>query len=89
MYAYKTEKAKREIRSKIYEIRIKQGISAGTMEGILSSILLEIKEEAVDEIVKECDVTIRGIADELEKAKAAAKKVLKAEPGQVSESDTG
>lgn len=87
--AIKIECAKGEIMNAMQQIQNKYALPPCIMDGVISSVLAEVRSEAKLELINTTNALLREKNEELEKAKAEAKKVLKVEPEQVSESDTG
>jgi hypothetical protein len=86
--AIKIESAKGEIMNAIQRIQNAYDLPPCIMDGVLSSVLAEVRSEAKIELINAANAMMREQNEELEKAKAAAKTVLKAESEDVSESDT-
>lgn len=86
--AIKIECAKGEIMNAMRLIQDKYALPPCIVDGVISSVLAEVRAESKLELINATNAVIQETEEELEKAKAAAKKVLKAEPEQVSESDT-
>lgn len=74
------ECAKGEIQNAIKNIKNNYTLPPCIIEGIISSALAEIRSETKVELVNAADAMMREKNEELEKAKAAAKKTLKTEP---------
>lgn len=79
--------AKGEITNAIVTASTVHGLSATLIEGVLADALSEIKSQAKIELlnvynkeVNDAQQEIKQLKEELEKAKAAAKKTLKTEP---------
>ena len=87
--AIKIECAKGEIMNAMQQIQNKYALPPCIIDGVMSSVLAEVRAESKLELLNATNAAMRETEEELEKAKAAAKKVLKGEPEQVSESDTG
>ena len=87
--AIKIECAKGEIMNAMQQIQNKYALPPCIVDGVISSVLAEVRAESKLELINATNAVMQETEEELEKAKAAAKKVLKAEPEQVSESDTG
>jgi len=85
----KIECARGEIMNAMQRIQDKYTLPPYIMDGVISSVLAEVRAESKLELINATSAAMRETEEELEKAKAAAKKVLKTETGQVSESDTG
>lgn len=82
--AVKIEYARGRIRNAISEIKNHYGIEPCIMDGILSSMLSEVREEIKVELLNETNEIIKEKDEELKKAKEAAKKVLKQEQQTVA-----
>lgn len=87
--AIKIECAKGEIMNAMQQIQDKYVLPPCIIDGVISSVLAEVRAESKLELINATSTVMRETEEELEKAKAAAKKVLKGESEQVSESDTG
>lgn len=87
--AIKIECAKGEIMNAMQQIQDKYAMPPCIVDGVISSVLAEVRAESKLELINATSAVMQETEEELAKAKAAAKKVLKAEPEQVSESDTG
>lgn len=87
--AIKIECARGEIMNALQKTQEEYGLPPCIIDGIFSSVAAEIKSEAKLELINATNTMMREKSEELEKAKAAAKKVLKEEHEKVSESDTG
>ncbi len=85
----KIECAKGEIMNAMRRIQNKYDLPPCVVDGVISSVLAEVRAESKLELINATSAELQEMNEELEKAKAAAKKVLKAEPEKVSESDTG
>lgn len=85
----KVECARGEIMNAIQRIQTAHNMPPCLIDGVLSSVLADVRAEAKLELINATNTMMREQQEELEKAKAAAKKVLKAEQEAVSESDTG
>jgi len=70
------ESARGEILNALERIRVHHDLPACIIDGILSSVLADVREEQKMEIINGSNQVIRELSNELEKAKAAAKKVL-------------
>lgn len=86
--AIKIECAKGEILNALEECRKKHGLPPCIMDGVLSSVLAEVRSEEKIELINATNAMMKEKNEELEKAKAAAKKVLKAEPEENPEQET-
>ncbi len=85
----KIECAKGEIMNAMQQIQNKYALPPCIIDGLISSILAEVRAESKLELLNATSAAMRETEEEIKKAKAAAKKVLKEETDQVSESDTG
>lgn len=83
------ECARGEIMNAIQRIQTAHNMPPCLIDGVLSSVLADIRGEEKIAIINATNAILREQQEELDKAKAAAKKVLKEEQEQVSESDTG
>ena len=83
--AIKIECAKGEIMNAMQQIQDKYALPPCIIDGVISSVLAEVREESKLELLNATSAAMRETEEELEKANAAAKKVLKAEPGQQGE----
>ena len=79
--------AKGEILNAMATISTEHDLSATVMEGVLADILSEVRSQSKMELlnaynkeVNDAQQEIKQLKEELEKAKAAAKKTLKTEP---------
>ena len=81
------ECAKGEIRNVLNNIRNNHALPPCIMDGVVSSIIAEIRSEAKIELVNATDAMLREKNEELEKANMEAKKVLKAELEENVESE--
>lgn len=84
--AVRIECAKGEIMNAMQRIQQQNALPPCIMDGILSSVLAEVRAEGKIEIVNDTNVLIKEYESELEKTKAEAKKVLDAESEVESES---
>ena len=80
--AMKIECAKGEVMNALERVRQQYNLPPCIVDGILSSVLSEVRSETKIELINESNAMMREKNGELEKAKAAAKKVLKTEPEQ-------
>lgn len=78
--AIKIEYAKKEILKNAEKLQKELSLPACIMEMVITSALAEAREASKREIISEASGEIIKKNEELEKAKAAAKKVLKDEP---------
>ncbi len=81
----KIECAKGEIMNAMQRIQSKYTLPPCIMDGVLSSVLAEVRAESKLELINATNAVMQETNEELEKAKAAAKRVLKAEPEQAPE----
>lgn len=72
------ENAKTEIRNDLENIMSKNGLSYSVMDEMVTHVLSEIREKAKIEYINAVAELVSEQKEELEKAKAAAKKVLPA-----------
>lgn len=82
------ESAEKETREAIDHVKQKYNLRPCIMDVIVASVLADVRKEAKAELIGAADEIIGRKNEELEKAKAAAKKVLKAESEKESEPDT-
>lgn len=80
--AVKIECAKGEIMNALERIRQQYALPPCIVEGVLSSVQSEVRAEAKLELINATNAMMREQGEELQKAKAAAKKVLKTEPDE-------
>ena len=80
--AIKIECAKGEILNAMEAIQKKHGLPPCIMDGVLSSVLAEVRSEAKIELINSTNEMMAEKNEELEKAKKAAKRVLKTEPDE-------
>lgn len=85
--AIKIECAKGEILNALERIRRQYDLPPCIVDGILSSVLAEVRSEEKIELINATNAMMREKNEELEKAKAAAKKVLRAESEEQSEQE--
>lgn len=69
--------AKKEMKEKIHEVKVRYGIPACIIEGIIQEIIVDLKEESADSLMNEVIEKLSKKNEEIEKAKKEAKKVLK------------
>ncbi|MBS6194255.1 MAG: hypothetical protein KH828_01560 [Clostridiales bacterium] len=86
--AIRIECARGEILNALREIRRQYSLHPCIVDGILSSVLAEVRSEEKIELINETNAMMQEKNEELEKAKSAAKRVLKTEPEQ-QDSDDG
>lgn len=84
--AVRIECAKGEVMNALEKVRQQHSLPPCIIEGVLSSVLSEVRAEAKLELINGTNEMLREKNEELEKAKKAAKKVLKTEP---EEQDAG
>lgn len=70
------ESARGEILNALERIRVQHNLPACIIDGILSSILADVRGEQKIEVINGSNQMIAELSEELEKAKAAAKKVM-------------
>lgn len=80
--AVKIECAKGEILNAMEAIQKKHGLPPCIMDGVLSSVLAEVRSEAKIELINSTNAMMAEKNEELEKAKKEAKRVLKTEPDE-------
>lgn len=85
--AVKIECAKGEILNAMEAIQKKHGLPPCIMDGVLSSVLAEVRSEAKIELINSTNAMMAEKNEELEKAKAAAKKVIRTEPEEIPEQE--
>jgi hypothetical protein len=83
------ERAKIQLNKAVENIRNEYGMPYFILEGIIKGVLADVREKEKRGILEESEKKISELRWELEKAKAAAKKVFNGESDQVSESETG
>lgn len=83
--AVKIECARGEVMNALESIRRQYNLPPCIIEGILSSIQSEVRGEAKLELINGTNAMMRDKNEELEKAKKAAKKVIKTEPDKQEE----
>lgn len=88
------ECARGEILNAVEKITREQGLPAAVIDGVISSVLEEIRGQEKMELVNafnklraEKEEEINALNEELQNAKAAAKKVLKQETTETKEAD--
>lgn len=82
------ECAKGEILNAMETIQKRHALPPCIMDGVLSSVLAEVRSEAKIELINATNAMMKEKNEELEKAKVAAKKVLKTEPEENPEQET-
>lgn len=85
--AVKIECARGEILNAMGEIQKKYNLPPCIMDGVLATVSSEVKAEAKIELINATNAMMREKNEELEKAKQAAKKVLKTEPDEITEQE--
>lgn len=85
--AVKIECAKGEILNALEKIRREYGFPACVMDGVISSVLADIRSEEKIELINATNALLKEKNEELEKVKKEAKKVLKSEPEQQEEGE--
>ena len=83
------ERAKIQLNKAVENIRNEYGMPYFILEGFIKGVLADVREKEKRGILEESEKKISELRWELEKAKAAAKKVFNGESDQVSESETG
>lgn len=78
----KIECAKGEIMNALDRIEKQQNLPPCILECVLSSVIAEVRSGAKLELINGTNQMLREKDEELEKAKAEAKKVLKTETGE-------
>ena len=78
--AVRIECAKGEILNAMETIQKRYELPPCIMDGVLSSVLAEVRSEAKIELINSTNTMMAEKNEELEKAKKAAKRVLKTEP---------
>ena len=88
------ECARGEILNAVEKITREQGLPAAVIDGVISSVLEEIRGQEKMELVNafnklraEKDEEINALSEELQKAKKAAKKVLKQDAPETTKAD--
>ena len=80
--AVRIECAKGEILNAMETIQKRHALPLCIMDGVLSSVLAEVRSEAKIELINSTNTMMAEKNEELEKAKKAAKRVLKTEPDE-------
>lgn len=86
--AVRIECAKGEILNAMETIQKRHALPPCIMDGVLSSVLAEVRSEAKIELINSTNTMMAEKNEELEKVKKAAKRVLKTEPDEEQEQDT-
>lgn len=86
--AVRIECAKGEILNAMETIQKRHALPPCIMDGVLSSVLAEVRSEAKIELINSTNTMMTEKNEELAKAKKAAKRVLKTEPDEEQEQDT-
>lgn len=86
--AVRIECAKGEILNAMETIQKRHALPPCIMDGVLSSVLAEVRSEAKIELINSTNTMMAEKNEELEKEKKAAKRVLKTEPDEEQEQDT-
>ena len=79
------ECAKGEILNAMGEIQRKHALPPCIMDGVISSVLAEVRSEAKVELINATNAMMTEKNEELETAKAAAKRTLRTEPEEQQE----
>lgn len=79
------ECAKGEILNAMGEIQRKHALPPCIMDGVISSVLAEVRSEAKVELINATNAMMAEKNEELETAKAAAKRTLRTEPEEQQE----
>lgn len=87
--AIKIECAKGEIMNAMQQIQDKYALPPCIVDGVISSVLAEVRAESKLELINATSAVMKETEEELEKAKAAAKKVLKTEQEQEAAGQQG
>lgn len=80
--AVRIECAKGEILNAMETIQKRHALPPCIMDGVLSSVLAEVRSEAKIELINSTNTMMAEKNEELEKEKKAAKRVLKTEPDE-------
>ena len=80
--AVRIECAKGEILNAMETIQKRHALPPCIMDGVLSSVLAEVRSEAKIELINSTNTMMAEKNEELEKAKKTAKRVLKTEPDE-------
>ena len=85
--AVRIECAKGEILNAMETIQTKHALPPCIMDGVLSSVLAEVRREAKIELINSTNAMMAEKDEELEKAKKAAKRTLRTEPEEQPEEE--
>lgn len=85
--AVRIECAKGEILNAMEAIQTKHALPPCIMDGVLSSVLAEVRSEAKIELINSTNAMMAEKDEELEKAKKAAKRTLRTEPKEQPEEE--
>lgn len=85
--AVRIECAKGEILNAMETIQTKHALPPCIMDGVLSSVLAEVRSEAKIELINSTNAMMAEKDEELEKAKKAAKRTLRTEPEEQPEEE--
>lgn len=85
--AVRIECAKGEILNAMEAIQTKHALPPCIMDGVLSSVLAEVRSEANIELINSTNAMMAEKDEELEKAKKAAKRTLRTEPEEQTEEE--
>ena len=83
--AVRIECAKGEILNAMEAIQTKHALPPCIMDGVLSSVLAEVRSEAKIELINSTNSMMAEKDEDLEKAKKAAKRTLRTEPEEQTE----
>lgn len=81
------ESARGEVLNALERIRVKHNLPACIIDGILSSVLADVRGEQKIEVINGSNQIIKELTEELDRAKEAAKKVLLEEVKEIAEED--
>ena len=85
--AVRIECAKGEILNAMETIQKRHALPPCIMDGVLSSVLAEVRSEAKIELINSTNTMMTEKDEELEKAKKAAKRTLRTEPEEQTEEE--
>ena len=85
--AVRIECAKGEILNAMETIQKRYALPPCIMDGVLSSVLAEVRSEAKIELINSTNTMMTEKDEELEKAKKAAKRTLRTEPEEQTEEE--